>query len=316
MPTKSNIRWFKEQFADEIAAAVKGTPLTVDMITAIACEETGYIWSRLRKKGMSVDEILSLCVGDTLDANSKYPRRAFPRTKSALLKKPRGREMFEIARDALVRMAKHVPGYAGAASKPDKFCRGFGLFQRDLQFFKTDPDYFLEKKYTVFAETLNQCLGELRRGLKKLGLKNRKSLSNYEFASVAIAYNTGRFKPNKGLKQGNIVGKTYYGERIYKYLSLAQSVGVTGRSMEDADLHVVIARSGLHVRKGPGTQFGISQTVQAGTEVDVVGYDGADESWARVDLEGDGMIDGYMLASFLGRADPDGLDTENVEEPD
>ena len=54
MPSREDIRWFKEQFQDEIAQAIVGTPLTVDHITALACQETGSIWPFLRKAGLSV----------------------------------------------------------------------------------------------------------------------------------------------------------------------------------------------------------------------------------------------------------------------
>lgn len=71
---------------------------------------------------------------------------------------------------------------------------------------------------------------------------------------------------------------------------------------------VVIARSGLHLRKGPGLGFGISTTVDAGTELDVLDFDDSDSDWAKVDLQGDGLIDGFMFAAFLGPtedAEPD-----------
>jgi hypothetical protein len=130
MTKAEDIRWFKEQFADEIEAALAGTPFDLDMILAIACQETGHIWSVLRRKGMPVQEILALCVGDTLDENRG--RKAFPKSRKELLAKPDGEPMFGIARKALVEMAKHIPGYAKVAKNENKFCRGFGLFQYDL----------------------------------------------------------------------------------------------------------------------------------------------------------------------------------------
>lgn len=138
MPTADAIRWFKSQFHGQIEAAVEGTPFTLDFLTAIACQETGHIWNVLRNK-VNTPEVLALCVGDTLDADKG--RKAFPRTKADLLAKPNGREMFDIARKALVDMAQFVPGFNGAVSNPNKFCHGFGIFQYDLQFFVEDPDY-------------------------------------------------------------------------------------------------------------------------------------------------------------------------------
>ena len=87
MPTPDAIRWFKTQFHTQIEAAISGTPFTVDLLTAIACQETGHIWNTLRNK-MSTAEVLELCVGDTLDADKG--RKAFPKTKADLVAKPRG----------------------------------------------------------------------------------------------------------------------------------------------------------------------------------------------------------------------------------
>ena len=79
--------------------------------------------------------LLKLCVGDTIDA----PRRsAFPRNKAALIAQPRGQQMFELAHSLLVEMADAtgIESYIDAGRNPNKFCRGYGIFQRDLQFLK------------------------------------------------------------------------------------------------------------------------------------------------------------------------------------
>lgn len=225
MPNADDIRWFKQQFQAAIAAALKDTPFDIDMIIAIACQETGPTWSRLRRNNLSLDRILALCVGDTLDAPN---RGAFPQTKADLVARPRGQEMFEIARKALVEMAEHIPEYRGAAARPNKFCHGYGVFQRDLQFFLEDPDYFLNRDYERFDATLAHCLAELGRGLKKLGFTGRESLSDFEFASVAIAYNTGRFVPSRGLKQGFFNGERFYGEEVFDFIRLSRTVAVPG----------------------------------------------------------------------------------------
>lgn len=229
MPDSADILWFKKQFQARITPALAGTPLTVDMITAIACQETGAIWSLLRRKNLGTNKILALCVGDTLDADKG--RRAFPQTKADLLAAPDGAAMFEIAHQALVDMAQHIPGFAGVAARPHKFCHGFGLFQRDLQFFLSDPDYFLEKRYERFEDTLALCVDELKKGLRKLGLHDRSELSDQELAAVGIAYNTGGFKPAKGLKQGHFNGTQFYGEALFDFIRLAHTVALSG---EDA----------------------------------------------------------------------------------
>ena len=83
MITRDDTLWFKEQFAAQIVPALRDTPFTVDFLTAIACQETGHIWSSLRRTPLTVDEILATCVGDVIDAPG---RKAFPfrRRRSSL----------------------------------------------------------------------------------------------------------------------------------------------------------------------------------------------------------------------------------------
>lgn len=224
MPDKCDIRWFKQTFHEKIDAALLGTPFTLDFMTALACQETGHVWSILRKKDFSLDRILELCVGDTIDAPN---RKAFPKNKAALVAFSNGQEMFDLAHQALVDMAQFIPGFKAAASKPNKFCHGYGIFQLDLQFFEEDPDYFLQKRFANFNDSLQKALGELQEARKKIGLENKSTLSDLELAHVAIAYNTGGFKPEKKLKQGfqSSDGK-FYGEQIFEFLQTAKTVPI------------------------------------------------------------------------------------------
>src|SRR5882724_13286446 len=124
MPTKDDMRWFKQQFHEKINAALVGSPYSLDFMTALACQETGEIWPTLRTKDLSVDRILELCVGDTIDfhPSTGKGRKAFPRNKAALLAAPNGQQMFDIARQGLLDMAQFIHSYQDAASNPDKFC--------------------------------------------------------------------------------------------------------------------------------------------------------------------------------------------------
>lgn len=223
MPNAADMKWFKENFHAEVEAAIAGTPFTLDLLVAVACQETGHIWSKLRNEPFTVDQILALCVGDSLDAPN---RSAFPKTKAALVAKPDGDRMFTIAREALVAMAKHIPGFP--VSNPNKFCHGYGMFQYDLQFFLEDPEYFLQKRYEKFSETLGKCISELTAKATKIHLFDKPSLTDMELTAVAIAYNTGTFKPALGLKQGHFNGAKFYGEEIFDFLRVAHTVPVPG----------------------------------------------------------------------------------------
>jgi hypothetical protein len=314
MPTADDIRWFKQQFSGEILPALAGTPFDPDMLVAIACQETGEIWPILRKKQLTLDRITALCVGDTIDFQGpRKGRQVFPRNKDELVAAPNGQAMFQIAREALEDMAAFIPGYAGSVANSKKFCHGFGVFQRDIQFLKDDPAYFLERRYEKFSESLAQAIDELRRGLKTLKFQNRTRLSDLDFAAVAIAYNTGSYNPAQGLKQGFFDGEEFYGERIVDFLKLSRSVEVGAQLAPGR--YVVIARNGLKLRGGPGTNFDSQKTLPVGTELNVVDSASSDSAWVHVDLEGDGLVDGYVFASFLAPAEqPMGLG-ESAPEP-
>ena len=238
MATIEDIRWFKQQFSDAIRAATVGTPFTVDMLTALACQETGELWSAFRKAGLPVADILALCVGDTLDEDKG--RRAFPRTKAALMAANEGAAMFDIARAGLVDMARHVPAYAAVANRPDKFCHGFGIFQYDLQFFEKDPAYFLTRRYADFSASLGKALEELRAKARKIGLGDRPALSDREMAHVAIAYNTGKFDPARGLKQGHKSGGKFYGENYFALLLKSKTVVIEAAAPNPVDGRAVL----------------------------------------------------------------------------
>jgi hypothetical protein len=60
----------------------------------------------------------------------------------------------------------------------------------------------------------------------------------------------------------------------------------------------VIARSGLRLREGPGTQFEVIGGLRPGQIIFVVSIN---DGWASVDVEGDGHIDGFASAGFLAR---------------
>jgi hypothetical protein len=86
----------------------------------------------------------------------------------------------------------------------------------------------------------------------------------------------------------------------------AAPVQASGRS-------IVTARGGLWLRRGPGLGFDRARLLDEGTELTILGLDG---EWARVDLEGDGRIDGHVFAAFLeAAASGDAGAGDDMEEP-
>ena len=223
MTIRDAIEWFQTTFARPLQSTFTGAPFSADLVSAIAYQETGYIWQPLVEKGLSAKDVLRLSVGDTLDADRG--RAAFPRTKAHLLQNGQGAEVFRVARQALVDMAQHVAGYARAVKNPDKFCHGFGIFQYDLQFFKNDPDFFLRQQWAEAAECFKRLLAELIAAKKRAGFGSRTSLTDREQVATAIAYNRGSYDPAKGLQQGhrNDEGK-FYGELVSAYYDIGKSI--------------------------------------------------------------------------------------------
>src|SRR5207237_9392134 len=130
-------------------------------------------------------------------------RSEFPTTKAQLVAVPRGAEMFRIARQALVDMAQYIPGYEKVVRNPDKFCHGYGIFQYDLQFFKDDPAFFLEKKWCDLAACVAKFIVELREAMQRQGWPAKSALTDLENVYVAIAHTQGSQALKRGFKQGH-----------------------------------------------------------------------------------------------------------------
>lgn len=162
-------------------------------------------------------------MGDTLD----YPtRKAFPRKKENLLSVENGDKMFNIAREALRMVAKYNSAYKKVYENyPNKFCHGFGIFQYDLQFFKTNPNFFLNRDWYVFEKCLEIFVDELKKALIRAYGPHKDKLTDIENVFVAIAYNRGSVDFSRGFKQGyKDSSGIYYGEHIWEYLKLSESV--------------------------------------------------------------------------------------------
>ena len=201
--------------------------------------------------------------------------------------------MFAIAREALESIAPYNNTFKNAAKNPDKFCHGFGILQYDIQFFLKNPDFFLEKRWYEFNECLKICVEELNEKLIRTYGSNKSSLTDKEMVYVAIAYNRGRADLARDFKQGfkDSSGK-YYGEYIWEYLQLAKKIN----NNVNTGQYEVNARSGLRVRSGPGTNFDIIDSLPFGRRVSIGKRQG---DWVEVDVESDGLIDGFVFASYL-----------------
>ncbi len=305
MPTANDVAWFKQNFGAMISAGVAGTPFDLDMMTALACQETGEVWPILRRvqPALSIDQIAALCVGDVIDAPN---RSAFPKTKADLVAARDGQRMFEIAHQALVDMAAYIKGYQPYV-KPNKFCHGYGIWQYDLQFFKEDPAYFLEQKYADAANSLGKAIEELTTAMGRAGLSGRASLTDYEMACVAIAYNTGGFKPAKGLRQGfyDRDADRYYGEYVYDFIRLSRSVAAGAAPGQPTPGAAIVPPPSPISATGP--------TFRVQTQSDPLRLRSApeisDPSGANVIAQ---MPDGQLVRSITGKASKGFMEVETT----
>lgn len=71
----------------------------------------------------------------------------------------------------------------------------------------------------------------------------------------------------------------------------------------------------MKLRSRPENDSDVFRTLPAGTDLIVVATEGDGDAWSLVDLEGDGLVDGYVFSSFLTPADI-AEDEEEEEEED
>jgi len=72
------------------------------------------------------------------------------------------------------------------------------------------------------------------------------------------------------------------------------------QSTQNGARHVVTANDGLKLRSGPGKDFPSKSVLGTGTEVLVLAREG---EWAEVDVDGNGVADGFMFAEHLRAVD-------------
>ncbi len=239
MSLQEDIQWFDTSFGPKIKPIIATKKYTKNFVISLACKEMRYLWSPLRKKGLPPEKVLELMVGDTIDAKADGKgRSAFPKNRKELEDyQPKGKEMFVIARKSLLEMAAATGQYATSVANPDKFVRGYGIFQYDLQYFHSinggHTAFFLEKKWVDFGACLTKMTIELDKGLTRLAAKfpqlkinDSAKLSFDNSVWLAIAYNKGAggIDLAKGFKQGHLSDGVYYGEEFRDILAVANQV--------------------------------------------------------------------------------------------
>jgi len=311
MSISRSIRWFKANFGTQIQRAVQGTPFDENLLAAIAYQETGYVWGRYTDS-MSVSEILKICVGDTIDYKGpgKGGRSAFPKNRAELESFKDGRKMFKIARRSLLNLATYEKGYKSSAALSHKFCRGYGIFQYDLQFFKKDPKYFLNKSWEDFDLCLDHCIKELFSAKRRQGWGAKKSLNRNEKVHIAIAYNKGKSDTKKRFKQGHKSDGKYYGENIDRFMGIAEGLLVATVISADDSMPQPVETASRILRVKVNSYLSLRErSTKFSTElvrlrpgqvvVQLLDDDVADDFW-RIEASINGTVHrGYAAAEYL-----------------
>lgn len=71
---------------------------------------------------------------------------------------------------------------------------------------------------------------------------------------------------------------------------------IPGRPATGFQQYRVTARRGLRLREGPGTEYDVVDSLSSGQIVTVLS---TSNSWFQVDVEGDGLADGYCHSGYL-----------------
>lgn len=152
------VKWLKDNFGHQIRNAVIGTPFTEDTICGIACQETAYRWVEwIDKYDPAV--ILRNCV---FDATGDVPgtegkRSAFPVNLNDF-EKVYGKEVA----DRLIAESNSMRKLLGWSPRTFLY-KGYGIFQYDLQYIQSDPNFFLDKQWYSFDKCLEKCMMELKK---------------------------------------------------------------------------------------------------------------------------------------------------------
>ena len=155
------IQWLDSCFGEEVNKAVK-SPFTASDLYGIVCQETAYFWLQFLGR-LTPKDIVARCVLDGSGDVAGTSRRAFP-SNTAEFKREYGPAFTEI----LVKEGNKTRLLRGL--RPwSKIYKGYGIFQYDLQFVKTDEYFFKERQWYVFNACLLRCQGELDRTYARHG---------------------------------------------------------------------------------------------------------------------------------------------------
>ncbi len=149
-------QWIKTNYGQQINDVLAGSPFTLDIACAIACQESG-IYLRPFTQTLSADAALARCVFDASGDADGTSRGAFPQ-KTDVFRVAYGDQFTNM----LVAEANATRALRGLG-QANWVYKGYGIFQYDLQAVKTDEAFFRDKQWGQFDECLKRLLAVLMR---------------------------------------------------------------------------------------------------------------------------------------------------------
>lgn len=185
-------------------------------------------------------------------------------------------------------------------------------------YFAVDWDYFqqseLDQLATYFDRAKQALDGRFLVGVYGSGTVGKHLKSRGLVHHIWLAGATGWSGTESALEEGNwslfqkhlsktseIGGFGYDGNVVNPALEDfgqfgSEAVQPSPRGEAVAAMYRVTARPDLNLRAGPGESYRVLQTILNGTLVTGLAVEG---DWMKVDLEGDGNVDGFMFRQFL-----------------
>lgn len=160
--------WLLSHFHINIEQAIEGTDFTVNLICAIACQETAQRWLLWIDK-YDPETILQRCV---FDASGDFPntsRSAFPKNAADFHNKYGDEFTDMLISEGNKMRAMPQPGDANGYNPSHFLYKGYGIFQYDLQAVLTDELFFRNKLWYNIDECCKRCIQELKSKQKRIG---------------------------------------------------------------------------------------------------------------------------------------------------
>lgn len=172
--------WLRQHFEGQINEMIAGTPWSIELVCAIACQETAQRWIRWIDN-YDAETILARCVFDA-SGEPEFPtavRSAFPKNRD-VFRAHYGNEFLQMLIDeGNKQRAMPQPGYPNGYRAATYLYKGYGIFQYDLQHITTDRQFFEQKQWYHMTYCLQRLVDEL----------NRKARLSNNLHGIVKAYN-------------------------------------------------------------------------------------------------------------------------------